>query len=976
MVSGRGKLVISCFAIALFLVVGTWVSASGQIKVTPVTAEKEVPPDEFVSLVFSVANDSGVDRNVEYELNLPDGWTPMGQPASALIPSGEKESVFVTVQVPSTAKAGEYAVELEATYDSNTSTGEASVTVKGVKGVELTAPDTRTTKRKTELSYEFTVTNTGNIADTFYLEARSGNGWVEEVSPEKVQLFPGSSKKIIVDLYVPEDAQPGRDPLTVGVVSARDDDIADERTVYTRVLPPSPRAVGGNLYAVLPASLEADFSHDVDTGNSSGTLNLTADGDIGYGNLYLDFGLSDIYTENTLSWNALDFSEENFKVSTGDVGYSFSDLVWLYGRGISASFRLGKFDLYLIDLTDGLTHSGGSLTYRGDEVFLAGTIANLELDESLALTESVLGIFNPTESTTLELEADYTPAAAREGGAFRAYGEFSSESWNMEGEAFYIGTGFAGNDRGDKGFRVSQNFSGEHYSEELYYSYLYEPPEGVQTESSVRRSRLAASLSLDLLGLEGSENSDDVERDFTFSGFAEFASAEDTGKNPVLDETVQRAKGSFSYLYENIELFLTGTGEIRTNRLAGESFSYSRIDQGIEYTLDGILLSAEITNSMTKNLTSNEVVSNSSLTNLRLETLDSPSIELAVTRTEGTTSFSGEATVSAAENLELTVSGSASSGQEGFSFSGNMGFEYDFDMPLKFLVTKGRVEGYIFVDENGDGERNSDEEGVEGLVLTIEDTKVASGKDGYFKFPPLLPGTYELELQDVPQNLESTVELPREVKVARGRAESVGLPLNRLGEVRVEVYEDENQNGKRENRESGVGGLGVLLSGPGGERRRTSDSTGEVTYQGLSPGEYTLTVDEDTIPPRTIITTENKEVDLKLAGGQVELIEIGTYQEPREIIFGQPPKADFLYAPLTPDPDTVVNFSGGLSVDPDGEITDYSWDFQSDGEVDREGKIVSYNFGAPGTYEVLLTVTDDEGNEASTSKRIEVVEDN
>jgi hypothetical protein len=421
---------------------------------------------------------------------------------------------------------------------------------------------------------------------------------------------------------------------------------------------------------------------------------------------------------------------------------------------------------------------------------------------------------------------------------------------------------------------------------------------------------------------------------------------------------------------------LTGTGEIRTNRLAGESFSYSRIDQGLEYALDGILLSAEITNSMTKNITTNEVVSNASLTNLRLETLDSPSIEMAVSRSEDTTSFSGEATVSTAENLEMTISGNASSGEGGFSFSGNLGFEYDFDLPLKFLVTKGRVEGYIFVDENGDGEKNSDEEGVEGLVLAIEETEVASGKDGYFKFPPLLPGTYELELQDVPQKLEPMVELPREVKVTRGQDERVGLPLNRLGEIRVEVYEDENQNGEREGGEGGVGGLGLVLSGPDRERRRTSNSAGEVKYQGLSPGEYTLAVDEETIPPRTSITTGNKEVGLKLAGGQVEVIEIGTYQEPREIIFGQPPEADFLYAPLTPDPDTVVNFSGGLSVDPDGEITNYSWDFQSDGEVDREGKIVSYDFGSPGTYEVQLTVTDDEGNEASTSKKIEVVEDN
>jgi PKD repeat protein len=99
---------------------------------------------------------------------------------------------------------------------------------------------------------------------------------------------------------------------------------------------------------------------------------------------------------------------------------------------------------------------------------------------------------------------------------------------------------------------------------------------------------------------------------------------------------------------------------------------------------------------------------------------------------------------------------------------------------------------------------------------------------------------------------------------------------------------------------------------------------------------------------------------------------IGSFQEPREIVFGQPPEADFAYSPETPVAGSTVNFSGGLSKDPDGDISSYEWDFQGDGEIDESGKIVSHRFQQTGTYAVVLTVTDNDGNDVSVTKEISV----
>ncbi len=66
----------------------------------------------------------------------------------------------------------------------------------------------------------------------------------------------------------------------------------------------------------------------------------------------------------------------------------------------------------------------------------------------------------------------------------------------------------------------------------------------------------------------------------------------------------------------------------------------------------------------------------------------------------------------------------------------------------------------------------------------------------------------------------------------------------------------------------------------------------------------------------------------------------------------------------------AVNFSSSGSSDPDGTIDRYSWDF-NDGSSETIAN-PSHEFSTPGTYLVTLTVTDDQGMEASNSIIIKV----
>jgi PKD repeat protein len=82
-----------------------------------------------------------------------------------------------------------------------------------------------------------------------------------------------------------------------------------------------------------------------------------------------------------------------------------------------------------------------------------------------------------------------------------------------------------------------------------------------------------------------------------------------------------------------------------------------------------------------------------------------------------------------------------------------------------------------------------------------------------------------------------------------------------------------------------------------------------------------------------------------------------------------PPIADFKLLDPSPEWDTRTRFDGSLSSDVDGYIVSYQWDF-GDGNV-GEGEDVSHEFNERGTYNVTLTVTDDQN--LSKSKTILIV---
>lgn len=80
----------------------------------------------------------------------------------------------------------------------------------------------------------------------------------------------------------------------------------------------------------------------------------------------------------------------------------------------------------------------------------------------------------------------------------------------------------------------------------------------------------------------------------------------------------------------------------------------------------------------------------------------------------------------------------------------------------------------------------------------------------------------------------------------------------------------------------------------------------------------------------------------------------------------EPPVADFDYSM----DGSLVTFDASASYDSDGNITTWFWDF-GDG-LDGDGEIISHDYAAPGIYNVILIVVDDDRGADTKTKSISV----
>ena len=91
---------------------------------------------------------------------------------------------------------------------------------------------------------------------------------------------------------------------------------------------------------------------------------------------------------------------------------------------------------------------------------------------------------------------------------------------------------------------------------------------------------------------------------------------------------------------------------------------------------------------------------------------------------------------------------------------------------------------------------------------------------------------------------------------------------------------------------------------------------------------------------------------------------------------GGQPTASFTFAPQQPESGSQVAFDASGSSTPQGEIASFQWDFGDGTTAEESGPTVTHTYEQSGDYTVSLTVTNSQGNTASTTQSITVLQGN
>ncbi len=957
LLAGGFVLILSCLAVA------------GGVGVSVLSGAKEVGPGEFITHVFSVTNEEDAPDTFSLSYTAPKDWGLLGAPTSLTLNPGEEGTLFLTITVPPGAAAGEYKITLSAVSQNDPAikaSASARVIVKPVNKVAIIPPEGGSVPPGGKLTYTFTVVNRGNAQDTFKIEASSAQGFPVSLSQEEVSLSPQEKREITVEVSVPLDASPGRDPLTVSVTSTLYHGVEDQVILFTTILPPPPQAVGGTLLDVLSARLRFSIDHNLFTNTLDSDLYLSLAGGVYDGYFSSTLHLSPIFGPDSTKVTSftLQYRKTPATYAVGDTSQRLTDLLSVYCRGGKIAIKADDYAIYLIGGGVGdETRFGGRIALGPQKANLGISYIDLRDATRRAAVWSLSASVEPLEDWSMRLEGALGIDGSLTSRAFYFNTRLDTTPYFLSGEAFSIGTYFPGSRPDQVGISISQRLRMDNFS--LGASFTHEWDNAIGDP-------LVETTITDQLGLN--IQTTPIEDGPTVTATCEFT----WKRNPDLTtkDTIDRLlSAGLGNRYGTFPYSFFAKLRDQIDDVAGTSYRTLTFQEGVGLSTDAFEIYLDLTQKRSTDLVTATVISTSNEVSLRFSVENSPhSAQLSLSNTGDDFALSLTGRAQLLDDLQLELRGTVGWDRGDATpptFGWKATFNWRFDFPTPFLVTKGRIEGRVFIDSDENGRYNAGDRPVNGAIITTQSTQVSTDASGHFRLPPAPPGRYALKLSHLPPDAALGPIVPQ-VDLAAGRTVWIDIPLIPVAHLKGVLFNDENKNGTFDPGEGGFAQVRIVLSGPGGTTDTYTDLAGRFEFSGLIPGNYTLSVDEATLPERFAFTTD-KEITLKISATSAPQVNIGGYIKPKQVVITfQPPTADFTYSPENPRAGQPVDFDASDSFDFDGTVVSYAWDFNGDGKPDASGETVTYTFPAPGTYDVTLTVTDNDGNTDSLTDTIVV----
>ena len=247
------------------------------------------------TLTYTVTVNNTGNVSDTYSLTPTDttGWSPSVSPTSLIVSPGNSGNATLSVTIPSGAVDGTIDnMTVTATSQTDSSVSDsasctAQVTVS--RGVSVSiSPTSQSGANGATLTYTVTVSNTGNVSDTYSLTVADNAGWSENVSPTSLTVSQFSSGNVTLSVTVPDNAIGGTiDNVTVtatgtGVSGSGNctAQVTINRGVNVSISPSSQGDLNG---AVLTYTVTV-----VNLGNVTDTYDLTTSDNSGWNNIWLE----------------------------------------------------------------------------------------------------------------------------------------------------------------------------------------------------------------------------------------------------------------------------------------------------------------------------------------------------------------------------------------------------------------------------------------------------------------------------------------------------------------------------------------------------------------------------------------------------------------------------------------------------------------------------------------------------------------
>jgi hypothetical protein len=168
------------------------------------------------------------------------------------------------------------------------------------------------------------------------------------------------------------------------------------------------------------------------------------------------------------------------------------------------------------------------------------------------------------------------------------------------------------------------------------------------------------------------------------------------------------------------------------------------------------------------------------------------------------------------------------------------------------------IEGTVFVDWNGDGVHNGDEDALAGVRVVLDgELGATADRNGHFKFEHIVSGPHvvTLDIPTVPADFDPPSSSSLDLSVRRNNVPNVVFGLLPLGDIEGVVLQDSNGSGAIDESDQAVDGAVVVLDD--GARTEVAHN-GLFRFSGVRTGTHTVQLLLESLPDGAAVAGERQ----------------------------------------------------------------------------------------------------------------------